>query len=251
MAKTLIQAHRGASAYAPENTLPAFQMAVDMGADGIECDIHLTRDGQFVVCHDETVNRTSDGTGRIAAKTLAELKTLDFGVKFDSRFAGTRIPTLEEMLDVVGGMRVINIEIKRFDHPMGQAAASDRFYELLTNKNVLSRTIVSSFDEEALKVLKQRHPDTVTCLLYSGGKNKCETADKLHCSAIHPDFAHLTAAEIDKAHGKGMKVNCWTPNSQEDIRRQILAGCDGIITNYPDRALELVKESAQNENGSL
>ena len=95
----MIQAHRGASAYAPENTLPSFQLAVDMGADGIECDIHLSKDGRFIVCHDDKVDRTSNGTGSISDLTLAEIKALDFGAKFDAKFAGTSAPTLEEMLD--------------------------------------------------------------------------------------------------------------------------------------------------------
>ncbi|MBR5985460.1 MAG: glycerophosphodiester phosphodiesterase [Clostridia bacterium] len=242
MSLTKVQAHRGFSAVAPENTLPAFQMAVDIGADGIECDIHLTRDGRFVVCHDSTIDRTSTGSGEIASKTLKELKRCDFGVKFSKAFKGTRIPTLEEMLEVVKPLEVINIEIKRFEHPMGLDAALDLFYGILVSHGVLKQVIVSSFDELALKRLKQLHKDVYTCLLYSHGTAKAARAQKLGCDAIHPAYEFLSKATINSAHKRGMKVNCWTPNGEDEIEYMVKQGCDGIITNYPDRALKIIRE---------
>ncbi|HEY8531638.1 MAG TPA: glycerophosphodiester phosphodiesterase family protein, partial [Limnochorda sp.] len=115
MSKPLILAHRGASAEAPENTLAAFRLALEQGADGFELDIHRTRDGHLVVCHDERVDRTTDGTGFIGSMTLAELKKLDAGRWFDARFAGERIPTLDEvwaLVEEAGGIRLLNIEVK-------------------------------------------------------------------------------------------------------------------------------------------
>ena len=237
MSKVAIQAHRGASAYAPENTLPAFKLAVEMGADGIECDIHLSRDGKFVVCHDDTVNRTSNGTGRICDKSLNEIKALDFGAKFDPKFAGTAAPTLEEMLDVVKVMKVINIEIKRFEHEMGLDASLNLFYSILGKYGVLPKTIVSSFDKIALKRLKQLHKDVYTCLLYNRMKSPAATAQKLGCSAIHPHYAYLSKRTVNSAHARGLKVNCWTVDEPSDLARMIAVGCDGIITNKPDVGL--------------
>lgn len=244
MKKVLIQAHRGASAYAPENTLPAFQMAVDMGADGIECDIHMSKDGQFVVCHDTTVDRVSNGSGAIADMTLREIKALDFGSSFSEKYRGVTAPTLDEMLVVVGGMKVINIEIKRFEHEMGLVQALTLFHGCLEKHGVLDRVIVSSFDAEALSALKRLYPDMPICLLYSKLRYACHKAEKMNCRAIHPHFVHLTAATVRRAHNKGMQVNCWTPNTEQEILSQIRLGCDGIITNYPDKALKLLKENA-------
>ncbi|MCR4577960.1 MAG: glycerophosphodiester phosphodiesterase [Clostridiales bacterium] len=242
MSKTKVQAHRGFSAIAPENTLPAFKKAVEIGADGIECDIHLTKDGRFVVCHDGTIDRTSNGSGEISAMTLEELKKFDFGVRFSEEFKGTRIPTLEEMLEVVKPLEIINIEIKRSEHPMGLDAALDLFYDILVKTNVLKQVIVSSFDKLALKRLKQLHGDVYTCLLYSHMSRSAACAHKLGCDAIHPAFEFLSKATINSAHKRGMKVNCWTPNGEDEIGYMVKQGCDGIITNYPDRALKTIRE---------
>ena len=238
MKQVMIQAHRGASAYAPENTLPAFQMAVDMGADGIECDIHLTKDGHFLVCHDHKIDRTSTGTGEIASLDLSEIKTYDFGVKFSGEYKGTPAPTLEEMLEVVKPMKVINIEIKRFEHPMGLDASLNLFYSILEKYGIVKRTIVSSFDKIALKRLKELHGDVYTCLLYDRMKSPAATAQKLGCSAIHPYYGFLSKRTVISAHNRGMKVNCWTVDDADEVTYMIRLGCDGIITNRPDTAIK-------------
>lgn len=243
MRKAKIQAHRGASGYAPENTLPAFQLAVDMGADGIECDIHLSRDGHFIVCHDETIDRTSDGEGKISELTLAEIKAHDFGVKFDERFRGVTAPTLEEMLDVVKSMNPINIEIKEFGKDRDNAEILDKFYGILKSFGVIENTIVSSFDAPLLKLLKERHPDIYTCYLYNEMKLSAAFSEGIGCSAIHPYYKKLLPATIRSAHRRGMKVNCWTVNKEAEIRRMIALGSDGIITNYPDIAVKVAEEA--------
>ena len=241
MSRTLIQAHRGASAYAPENTLPAFRLAVEMQADGIECDIHLSKDGHFIVCHDDKLDRTSNGTGKICTLTLEQIKALDFGSKFSPKFAGTQAPTLEEMLDVVKVLKVINIEIKRFEHEMGLDAALELFYNCLVSKGVLDRVIVSSFDADVLKRLKELHGDVYTCLLYSRMNNAAAAAQKIGCSAIHPHYMQLHPNTVRSAHRRGLKVNCWTPNEANEIAYEIKIGCDGVITNYPDIGLKVAK----------
>ncbi len=240
--RTLIQAHRGASAYAPENTLPAFQLAVEMKADGIECDIHMTKDGQLVVCHDHSVDRTSNGKGRISDLTLKEIKALDFGSRFDARFAGTTAPTLAEMLEVVKPLQVINIEIKQFEHPMGQEKAQNIFYDIVKESGCLDNVIVSSFDDKALSLLKQLHPEMVTCLLYDKMYESARKAQSIGCEAIHPNYIHLTRPTVLSAHRRGMKVNCWTPDDPDEIAYMIDLGCDGVITNRPDVGLEVSRQ---------
>lgn len=236
-----VQAHRGASGYAPENTLPAFKLALDMGADGIECDIHLTSDGQFVVCHDDKIDRTSDGAGKISDLTLAEIQSHDFGAKFDAKFAGVTAPTLEQMLDVVERMNPINIEIKAFGG-VSQTSALNKFYRILAARGVISNTIVSSFDARLLKQLKRLHPDIYTCLLYVKRRSPAAYAQSIGCSAIHPHHANLSKITVDNAHARGLKVNCWTANEEAEIRRMIDIGCDGIITNYPDRVIKIIAD---------
>ena len=242
MRKAQIQGHRGACGYAPENTIPSFRMALEMGANGIECDIHRTIDGRFVVCHDDTVDRTSDGSGRINGMKLDEFKSFDFGKKFDPRYAGTPAPTLEEMLDVVKNMNPVNIEIKEFGATFDRDESLDRFYDVLKAYSIVDNTIVSSFDAPLIKRLKQLHPDVYTCLLYTERVRAAAFAESIGCSAIHPYYKRLKKATVESAHRRGLKVNCWTPNEEADIRRMIEIGCDGIITNYPDRAIAIAEE---------
>lgn len=238
MSRTVIQAHRGASAYAPENTLPAFRLAREMGADGIECDIHLTKDGRFLVCHDETVDRTSTSQGRICDLTLPEIQAFDFGCKFAPEFGGVTAPTLEELLEVVSPMRVINIEIKEFTHEMGQTKGIEKLYGILKDFDVTEKIIVSSFDFKMLELLKTLYPHVYTCYLYIEMKNPARFAQSVGCSAIHPYFGRLKKQTVDSAHRRGMQVNCWTVDGEDDIRRMIRMGCDGIITDKPDIALK-------------
>jgi len=240
----MVQAHRGASGYAPENTLAAFQMAVDMKADGIECDIHLSSDGVFVVCHDETIDRTSNGTGKIAEMTYEEITKYNFGCKFHPHYFNPEnaltAPTLEQMLDIVKVMKVINIEVKEFAGDEDKAL--NDFYAILEKYGVVERVIVSSFNAGILKRLKELHSDIFTGFLYHpkagvDHKTYLQTALDINSNAIHPEIATLTQEDVDAAHGHGLKVNIWTANTREMVDKAKALGCDGIITNYPDWAL--------------
>ena len=155
----IIHAHRGASAYAPENTLPAFRLALEQKADGIETDIHLTRDGRFVVCHDDEIARTSNGQGKIQDMTVEQLKAYDFGGKFSPVFAGTPLPTLEELLEVVKDVDPINIEIKGpFREGTDMEAAYRLLFETLQRFGCVERTLFSSFGHGWLRDLKAQYP---------------------------------------------------------------------------------------------
>lgn len=245
----MVQAHRGASGYAPENTLAAFRMAVAMKADGIECDIHLSKDGVFVVCHDETIDRTSNGTGKINEMTYDEISKYNFCCRFHPHYyrdGGETAPTLEQMLDVVRDMKVINIEVKEFAGD--EDAALEKFYAILKKYDIIDRVIVSSFNVGILKRLKALHSDIFTGYLYHPGVTSdtykvypwevaVQTALDHNCDAIHPEIQSLTKEVVDDAHAHGLKVNCWTANTRELVEKAQAIGCDGIITNYPDWGL--------------
>ena len=237
----VVHAHRGASAYAPENTLPAFRLAIEMGADGFENDIHLTKDKVFAVCHDSTINRTSTGSGSIREMTLAELKQYDFGVKFSEKFAGTRISSLDEVLEVTHGMDILNIELKG-PLPEGQDLdeALSILYTSLEKYLCVERTIISTFEHAWGGRIKELYPDLKVGLLYGDHLTPEETltlVEKYKADAIHPELSGLTPAIVAACHAKCILINTWTVDSPEAIRRAIDLGVDGIITNVPDKVL--------------
>lgn len=238
-----IQAHRGASAYAPENTLPAFQKALDMHADGIETDIHLTADGVFVICHDGELGRTSNGTGQIAALTLAELRQYDFGSWFSPAFAGTRIPTLEELLALVQNMEVINIEIKGLGRPgTNPEQALQQLIAQLDAFGCTGRTILSSFRHDWLLQAKTLAPQLRTGLLYDRAYSPDETlrlVREYQADAIHPSLRVLTPEIMETCREHGIAVNVWTVDEPDAIKKALEYHVTGIITNVPDRAIAL------------
>ncbi len=230
-----VQAHRGASGYAPENTLPSFRKAVEMQADGIECDVHCTKDKVIVVCHDETIDRTSNGKGAIADMTLDELKKYDFGCRYAPEFQGTQIPTLEEMLAVVSGLEIINIEIKVLSEE-----ALEIFYKTIKKFNVIQQVLVSSFNADSLKTLKQMHKDVKTAYLYGEYPGDVIAFCKeIGADAIHPHWKPLNKEIIATAKANGLDINPWTANTEEEIRALIDLGVTGVITDFPDRAKAL------------
>ena len=236
-----VQAHRGASAYAPENTLPAFQLALDMHADGFETDVHLTADKQYAVCHDDDISRTSTGAGHIQDMTMAELKAFDFGVKFNPKFAGTPIPTLDELLELTHHMDVVHIELKG---PLAAGQDLDEALHLLyaniAKFGCVERTIISTFWHGWGRRLKELHPDLRLGLLYGEHYSVEETlalVERCHADAIHPELGGLTPAIVAACRERGILINAWTVDAPEAIEKAIALEVDGIITNVPDRAL--------------
>lgn len=243
----MVQAHRGASAYAPENTLPAFRLAKEMHSDGIECDIHLTSDGVLVVCHDDDIARTSNGCGSIAAMTLPELKRYDFGCKFSPDFTGTCIPTLDELLELVYDMAIINIECKG-PLPAGRHMdeALEKLYDTLVRFGCVERTLMSTFLWDWAKRSKELHPDLRTALLYGNRLSPEETLDSARrhmADAMHPNLEHLDKEAVDACLSSGIDVNAWTIDSPEQIERAITLGITGLITDVPDCALAAIGRS--------
>lgn len=234
--------HRGANKYAPQNTLPAFRKSLAIGVDGFETDVHVTLDGVPVVCHNYTVDETSNGTGLIAEKSLDELKSYDFGSYFDEAFKGTTLPTLEEFLTLceTADIEVMNIELK--SPKQGETGIVQKTIDAVKAHGLFDKLIISSFDSKLLVEAKQIDKACPTGYLYClkafdnpmALTNADAYAASLGCDALHPHYLHVTKAYVQAAHRRHIKVNVWTVDEPKIIRRMIRCGVDGIITNCPD-----------------
>ncbi len=221
--------HRGASGNFPENTLSSFRAAIESGADMCELDVQMTRDGVAVVIHDETVDRTSDGHGPVAAMTLAELKRLDAGAWFDRKFAGERIPTLDEVLAAVKDRCTLNIELKAKN-------SEQQVCELMRSHRVLDTSMISSFEWELLWRAREIEPAIRIGLLASKKPQQLiAEAIARRVAAINPLFGLATPALCEQAHRNGLKVYVWTVDAPAAMRALAHNGVDGIMTNYPER----------------
>jgi glycerophosphoryl diester phosphodiesterase len=229
-------AHRGASAAAPPNTLAAFIKAMELGADGVEFDVHLSADGVPVVIHDFTVDATTDGSGRVAELTLAQLKQLDAGSTFDPSFAGAQIPTLEEVLEAVGSQLLLNIELKTIglrDNGLEQAVIAQ-----VEQRGLGNRVLLSSFNPLCLRRAKRIAPHIPVGLLYAPSLplplRRAWLAFLAPHEARHPEHAMVSARYMAWARRRGYRVNTWTVDDPDEMHRLIGLGVDGIITNVPD-----------------
>lgn len=232
--KPLILAHRGASAYAPENTLSAFNLAFELGADGIELDVSLTSDGIPVVIHDDTVDRTTNGQGAVNQMTLAQLAQLDASNQME-KYRGEKIPTLEEVLRAVGKRGLINIEIKSTG--LNTDGVEGAVLAAIENTGA-PRVIVSSFNPLALRRMLLLDPRLPRGLLYAPRLpiflRRAWLRPFVRPAALHPHFSMVTREFMTWAHARGYQVNTWTVDEPDVARRLIEWGVDGIITNKPD-----------------
>jgi glycerophosphoryl diester phosphodiesterase len=233
--KPAIYAHRGASTYAPENTLAAFKLAVEQKADAIELDVKLSADNEVVVIHDQTVKRTTGAPGRVAQLSLAELKELDAGSFFDIKFKGERIPSLGEVFETVGNSVYINIELTNYaslndDLPNLTAA-------LVKKHGMEKRVLFSSFNPLALIRIHRLLPEVPLGLLTLPGKSgrllRSPLGRIVPHQALHPNNADTNKQLVDRTHRSGRLVNVWTVNEPQAIRSFISMGVDGIITDQP------------------
>ncbi|MEG1877985.1 MAG: glycerophosphodiester phosphodiesterase [Lachnospiraceae bacterium] len=242
MINTKIWAHRGASGYAPENTLEAFQKAADMKADGVELDVQMTRDGYLVVIHDETIDRVSDGSGCVKDFTLAELKQFNFN-KTHMEYETVRIPTFEEVLNLLNDTDLtINIELKTgiFFYP----GIEERVVALVKRMGMESRVLYSSFNHYSIMAIKKLNPDAKTGVLYSCGLYEAaEYARHLGADAIHPVVYNLQYPSLMKdCKENHLSVHVWTVNDRDTMENCYRMGVDAIITNYPDVAKQIREE---------
>ena len=239
----LILGHRGASAEAPENTLAAFRLALEQGADGIELDVTLTADGAVVVIHDDRLDRTTTGQGLVGRLTLAEIRACEAGypARFGGRFPGLRVPTLAEVFEACGDHAIINIELKH-DHSPGRQLAR-RVVELIHAHGWQRRVLLSSFQFSSLGRVKALDPSLPVALLYMApvfGPRLAEClARRLPHEAHHPAARGLSANDIAWYHQHNLRVNAWTVDDEAELRRLALAGVDGLITNRPEVAVRV------------
>lgn len=233
---TKIIAHRGASAHAPENTLVAFALAVEMQADMVELDVHLSKDGHLVVIHDSTFDRTTTGSGNVAECTLEELKQLDAGGWFGAKFSGERVPTLAEALHTIDSGCEVNVEIKYASrYPGIGRAVSDC---LKATGRPLTDFVVSSFEHAVLDEVKHHAPDLPVAPLFS--KLPSDLAS-LRGEYLHPSHKVVDAEVIRRATAQAQRVNAWTVNDEEGYRRLIDLGVHGIITDKPDALVAFLR----------
>jgi len=235
---SLIYAHRGASAYAPENTLEAFRLAMEMGADGIELDVHLTKDGELAVIHDEALDRTTNGTGQVKDFTMAQLKELDAS-NGKAAYPGAKIPTLGEVYDLVrdSGMTV-NVELKTDAnfYPGIEAAC----LKLEREKGMTGRVIYSSFNHYTIANLRALDKDARLGLLYmSGLYEPWNYAKQVTAQYIHPfDASMLLPGLAEGCLENGIGINAWTIDDPGMMELCLEKGAN-IITNVPDTAISL------------
>lgn len=240
---TQVLAHRGASFAAPENTMPAFEAAVAAHADGVELDVHLTSDGEVVVIHDGTVNRTTNGTGKVHDMPFAQLRALDASMG-KAGFSGARIPTLEEVYRLLQptGLQV-NVELKEeaYDHGF---TIIPKVLALEEKCGMQGRVFYSSFNHYALREMKQRSREIRTGLLYAAALvDIWGYAAAVPADAIHPNFTALRDPNVvPRCHEAGIAVRPWTVNEEEDLRDMFSQGVDAVITNDPALALRLRAE---------
>jgi glycerophosphoryl diester phosphodiesterase len=241
-----IFAHRGASAYAPENTLPAFQLALDQDADGIELDVTLSADNQIVVIHDATIDRTTNGNGKVKRMSYAAIRQFDAGRWFGEAFTGTHIPTLDEVLSLVGDRIITNIEIKPFYFPMRKLA--NRVAEAVRQHGLENSVIFSSFNPRALVTIHKLLPSAAVGFLLMPGSlgtlAKSLFGKSVPYRSLHPHYSAVTPEMIQDAREKGTKIFAYTINHVKDMRYLFDMGIDGIITNDPPLAIRVRSEGA-------
>jgi len=235
--RPLIIAHRGYRAKYPENTLAAFQGAIDAGVDMIELDVLLTRDRKIVVIHDESLDRTTNGQGMVSDYTLSELKTFDAGSWFDVRFSEERLPTLEEVLDLVKGKVFVNIEIKRsaYDPYHPSDAIEKQIVDLVKRKNAVETVLISSFEWRVLEPIAAMGEAPAIAVLSGDPEegNPLEACRKLEAFSWHPSAVALKEEHVRKMHGAGIMVLPYHVDTIEDVKRMLEMDVDGLIVDDP------------------
>ena len=238
--KPLVWAHRGASGYAPENTLAAFQKAVDLGADGVELDIQLTKDDQIVVIHDEMIARTSDGKGWVKDYTLEELRAFNYN-RTKPEYKHADIPTMREVFELLKPTGLfINIEIKT--GVVFYEKIEEKILALTKEMGMEDRVCYSSFNHYTVTRIHELKPDAEVGFLYADGPIDMPSYGVKHgVNALHPALYNLQYdGFVKECKEKGLKLNVWTVNERPYMEMCCQYGVDAIITNYPDIAKEVV-----------
>jgi glycerophosphoryl diester phosphodiesterase len=236
----VVIAHRGASGYMPENTLASFLKAIELKADAIECDVHLSKDGIPIVIHDEELNRTTNGEGYVKDYSLIELKRLSAGYenRFGNQFKDQKIPTLREVLEACKNKVGVVIEIK--NGPFFYDEIEEKIIELIKDLNMEDWVVISAFDHQTVKKIKKLNKDLVTAVIFSG----CPVKPTLDCllayaDGLHLEWCYLKPNVIKEAEEDNLFVNVWTVNNEENIKKMFFMNVNGVITDYPDLGVKV------------
>jgi glycerophosphoryl diester phosphodiesterase len=229
-------AHRGASAHAPENTLAAFELALEQGCDGIELDVMLTADRHIVVIHDSTLQRTTGIQGQVSALPLETIKRLDAGSFFDVQFKNERVPTLDETLEFLGHRTVINIELKNYESLRDDLP--ERVAETIRKHALHANILFSSFNPLALRKIKRQLPLAPLALLALPGRSGWWARSwpgrlVVPYDAIHPEYHDINASFVDRFHRVSKRVHAYTVNAENVMQRLFALQVDGIFTDDP------------------
>jgi glycerophosphoryl diester phosphodiesterase len=241
-----IFAHRGSSLYAPENTLAAFELAISQNADAIELDAKLCADGEVIVFHDQTVERTSDGSGNVLDLPLAALKELDAGSWFNTQFRNEVIPTLGEVFELMGRKVFINIELTNYASPRDDLP--DKVAELVLRYGLQNSVLFSSFNPMALRRIHRHIPDVPLGLLalpgFWGAWARSCLGKWVPYQALHPAVGDTSLKLIQKQHQRGYRVYVWTVNTPVKMQQLFEWEVDGIFTDDPPLAQQLREQAA-------
>lgn len=226
-------AHRGGRKWGPENTLAVFRKCVDAEFYGIELDVHRAKTGELVVLHFDDLTKTTNGRGLVKNKSLAQLKKLSAGAWFSAEFSSEKIPTLQEVLELIDGQLMLNVEVK--NAPDAYPGIEDDLIELLDAYGHADKIIVSSFDHAFLKRFKEKTGAYKTGLLINGLLLDLPAyAEQVGTAAWHPQFVNLRADQVKLAKQAGIEVNVWTLNEVCEWMSAIRMGVDGIVTDDPE-----------------
>ena len=240
----LIIAHRGASAHAPENTLASFLLAVEHKADAIELDAKLTADKEIVVIHDQTLDRTTNGIGRVKDKKLKEIKLLDAGFSYSPDFRGEKIPTLLEVFEAVGEKLMINVELTNYSTP--RDSLPDLVVELVRKMKLEDSILFSSFNPLNLMRVRRLMPEAKVAILASegaaGSVSRSFIGKWFSPDYFHPHYQDVSRELIEREHKAGRKVNVWTVDAPSEMQKLVQWKIDGIITDDPLLARHVVGE---------
>lgn len=241
---TRVFAHRGVSAKHPENTMRSFAAALETGCDGIELDVQMSSDGELVVIHDETVDRTTDGSGRVRDMSLAQLRELDASGAFAGAYGKSRIPTLDEYLDLVAGTGIVtNVELKNgvYRYP----GMEERLVAAILRRGLERRTIFSSFNHQSAALCASLCPGSEIAFIESawliGAGAYCEAHGAAY---LNPRHSFLTAENAAELAAHGVRAQAWTVDDPAEIRRLAALGVDSIIANDPAAAMAALAAAA-------
>ena len=244
-----IFAHRGASAYAPENTISAFKLAILQNADAIELDAKLSADGHVVVIHDQTVDRTTPSSGQVGDLPLSELQTLDAGSHFDNTYKNEPLPTLEEVFESCGKEIFINVELTNYASIFDDLP--DRVAKLVKEHKLEENILISSFNPVALRRMNSLLPEVPVGLLSLLGRKGMWARSRLGrilvpYQALHPDLGDANSSMVKWLHQKGQRVHVYTVNREKDLRRMFELNVDGIFTDDVPLAKEILRSINKN-----